>query len=106
MSARKHGVRVVWAVAGVVVLQAAAPSSRLAAQIADNSFLLEEAYNQESRVVQHINAFLRSESGSWLYTFTQEWPAWGQRNQFSYTLPLLDGQSGDARFGDVLLNYR
>ena len=93
-------------VAAACAVLSAYPSIRLSAQIADNSFLLEEAYNQESRVVQHINAFLRSESGSWLYTFTQEWPAWGQRNQFSYTLPLLDGAQGDARFGDVLLNYR
>ena len=94
------------AVVGVTMALAAEPPSRLAAQIADNSFLLEEAYNQESRVVQHISAFLRGESGSWLYTFTQEWPFWGQRNQVSYTLPLLDGAQGNARVGDVLLNWR
>lgn len=69
--------------------------------IQDNSFLLEEAYNQESRVVQHISAFLRSSDGSWWYTFTQEWPLFGQRSQLSYTVPFLtDG------FGDVALNYR
>ena len=91
-----------------VILSAALPIGAAAQvePIADNSFLIEEAYNQERGVVQHINGLLRSRSGSWLYTFTQEWPAWGQRNQLSYTLPLLDGMQGDARFGDVLLNYR
>jgi len=42
--------------------------------IADNSFLLEEAYNQEAGVVQHISAFQRSlRSAPWTYTFTQEY---------------------------------
>ena len=79
--------------------------------IRDNSLLIEEAYNQEARVVQHISLFLRErETGSWVYTFTQEWPLWGQRSQFSYTIPvvhLTDGPSGSATdLGDVLLNYR
>ncbi len=42
--------------------------------ISDNSFLVEEAYNQESRVVQHISTFSRGSDGGWIYTFTQEWP--------------------------------
>ncbi len=71
------------------------------APIQDNSFLIEEAYNQESRVVQHISAFFRSSAGDWLYTFTQEWPLFGQRSQLSYTLPLMSGG-----FGDLALNYR
>ena len=50
------------------------------------SFLLEEAYNQEAGVVQHIQA-LRREQRSWFYTFTQEWPLGGQDHQFSYTVP-------------------
>lgn len=70
------------------------------APIADNSFLIEEAYNQEARVVQHISAFFWSEGG-WWYTFTQEWPVFGQRSQLSYTVPLLDGG-----LGDFALNYR
>ncbi len=78
--------------------------------IQDNSFLVEEAYNQEAGVVQHINTFSRSrQSGDWSYTFTQEWPVGGQAHQFSYTLPWqrvhasLDGRNGA---GDVALNYR
>lgn len=73
--------------------------------IADNSFLVEEAYNQERRVVQHISAFARRADGSWQYTFTQEWPAVGQKVQLSFTLPTLGG-AGRAGIGDLLLNYR
>jgi hypothetical protein len=40
----------------------------------DNSFLIEEAYNQERGVIQHINSFARLwNSKDWAYTFTQEW---------------------------------
>src|SRR5215475_14453949 len=57
--------------------------------IQDNSFLIEEAYNQEFGVVQHISSFTRFwDSKDWVYTFTQEWPVPGDpRHQFSYTLP-------------------
>ena len=40
--------------------------------IQDNSFLIEEAYNQEPGVVQHINTFQRLRGGPWVATFTQE----------------------------------
>jgi hypothetical protein len=80
------------------------------ARIEDNSFLIEEAYNQERGVVQHINAFERAEGGEWIYAFTQEWPLFGQRNQLSYTIPFLsldDDTGGNrTRIGDVALNYR
>ena len=55
--------------------------------IQDNSFLMEEAYNQEEGVVQHINAFQRMRGGEWLATFTQEWPVPKQTHQLSYTIP-------------------
>jgi hypothetical protein len=78
--------------------------------IQDNSFLVEEAYNQEPGVVQHINTFTRNtRTGDWLYTFTQEWPAPGITHQLSYSLPFQrleaspDGRKG---MGDVALNYR
>jgi hypothetical protein len=79
--------------------------------IQDNSFLIEEAYNQERGVVQHVSTFSRLwNSKDWSYTFTQEWPGvrnW--RHQFSYTLSgmhagRLPGSGGG--FGDVILNYR
>ena len=75
--------------------------------IADNSFLVEEAYNQESGVVQHISAFQRAKDKSWLYTFTQEWPSPSQRHQLSYTLPIVKPDvSAGAGIGDVAVNYR
>jgi len=43
--------------------------------IEDNSFLIEEAYNQEAGVVQHISTFaLQRGTRAWVYAFTQEWP--------------------------------
>jgi hypothetical protein len=78
--------------------------------ISDNSFLAEEAYNQEPGVVQHISGFQRSwDGGDWLYTFTQEWPVPGQRHQLSFTVPVqrLTLAEGTATgLGDVALNYR
>ncbi len=79
------------------------------APIEDNSFLVEEAYNQEFGVVQHVSTFARALDGrGWLYTFTQEWPAPGQRHQLSYTAAVLrpEGPGQSARVGDLALNYR
>jgi len=46
--------------------------------IQDNSFLVEEAYNQEPGVIQHISTFARGAgSAGWQYTFTEEWPIQG-----------------------------
>jgi len=69
--------------------------------IQDNSFLIEEAYNQEANVVQHIFTYQRQRDGSFASTFTQEWPVTGIRHQFSYTIPY----SG-TRLDDVAINYR
>jgi len=77
--------------------------------IQDNSFLIEEAYNQEAGVVQHINTFIRQRRGDWLYTFTQEWPVGGLKHQFSFTLPAQrvgPSSDGGSGIGDVALNYR
>jgi hypothetical protein len=75
--------------------------------IEDNSFLLEEAYNQEAGVVQHIATFVhfRSPTSSEL-GFAQEWPMGGRRHQLSYALPYswTSGLTGDL--GDLALNYR
>jgi hypothetical protein len=88
--------------------------------IKDNSFLIEEAFNQEQGVVQHIFNWVPSwrrhgiRQNDFDFVFTQEWPLGSQRHQFSYTLPMqytfqqapgepaFEGQG----FGDVLLNYR
>ncbi|MBI3263493.1 MAG: FeoA domain-containing protein [Acidobacteria bacterium] len=71
--------------------------------IVDNSFLIEEAFNQEPGIFQNIFSFIPR--ADWEFGFTQEWPLGGQRHQFSYTVPVarVDGHSG---IGDVFLNYR
>ena len=80
-------------------------------KIQDNSFLVEEAYNQEFGVVQHIQSLQRYwNSKDWIYAFTQEWPVDASpRHQLSYTLAALhsgDQPGSGAGFGDVILNYR
>jgi len=76
--------------------------------IQDNSFLIEEAYNQEAGVIQHISTLNRSvQTGEWVYSFTEEWPVLGQTHQASITLNLAALQGpGSAGVGDVVLNYR
>jgi len=74
-------------------------------EITDNSFLVEEAFNQESRVFQNIFTWTRNRGGSWDAGFTQEWPMPGMAHQLSYTLGLSHAGSATG-FGDVLLNYR
>ena len=39
-----------------------------------------------------------------MYTFTQEWPFRGMRNQLSYTIPAL--HNNGIGIGDIQLNYR
>ncbi|MBF0500818.1 MAG: transporter [Candidatus Riflebacteria bacterium] len=93
-------------------IQATAPTnvSEKSEPIQDNSFLIEEAYNQETGVVQHINTFSKSQrSRNWLYTFTQEWPVPSLTHQLSYTLQQqrVEGDPADCiGRGDTLLNYR
>ncbi|HYG22398.1 MAG TPA: transporter [Verrucomicrobiae bacterium] len=82
--------------------------------IADNSFFVEEAYNQEPGVVQHIMTALYHTSkrsideGVWELGFTQEWPVFSQDHQFSYTVPyhFLNGRTDQHGIGDVQLDYR
>jgi DtxR family Mn-dependent transcriptional regulator len=73
-------------------------------EILDNSFFVEEAFNQEKGVVQNIFGAARSNNG-WTSTFTQEWPIGSQTHQFSYTAAFVD-ESGHAGIGDTLVNYR
>jgi len=48
-------------------------------RIEDNSFLIEEAYNQDPGVIQHISSFQYMKDHTWIYTFTDEWPVPGQK---------------------------
>lgn len=76
-------------------------------KIRDNLFLLEEAYNQEPGVIQHIQT-LQLQGGGWSYSLTDEWPAPTDLNQLSFTLPLVHapGSPRLSELGDVLINYR
>ena len=56
-------------------------------EILDNSFLVEESFNQEAGVVQNIFTWSRHRSGGWEASFTQEWPAPNLTHQLSYTIP-------------------
>ncbi len=91
----------------VAALLLSLPGPLVAAQekiIQDNSFLIEEAYNQEAGVVHHIATFAHRRPGEWGSAFTQEWPLGGIRHQLSYTVPLE--RAGDTGLGDVMLHYR
>jgi hypothetical protein len=90
----------------LLTLSLTAQRSHLTAQIQDNSFLLEEAYNQESGVVQHINTFAFESGQAWGYSFTQEWPLGGIRHQLSYTIPIEHTGGAGTGVGDIGLNYR
>lgn len=98
-------------VVGLVALgpaMAEEKDDRPAKALQDNSFLVEEAYNQEPGVVQHITA-LQRQGRDWFFTFTQEWPIASQTHQFSYSIPYSWLRSGGQRaqgFGDINLNYR
>ena len=73
--------------------------------IEDNSFLIEEAYNQEKGVIQFINTYYRERRGIWGYSLTHEMPVRKQQHQFSYTVNVV-GSDEHTRFGDTYLNYR
>lgn len=77
--------------------------------VRDNSFLIEEAYNQDPGVVQHIFGMLwyGKPLTSVNFGFTQEWSVGGRTNQLSYSLSgiFLDHATIDG-LGDVMINYR
>jgi hypothetical protein len=79
--------------------------------IEDNSFMLEEAYNQEPGVVQHMLKFERNfDTKDWGLALEQEWPLWSQEHQFSYEIPLQSLMSATplavTGIGDIAISYR
>lgn len=96
--------------AGAAAAQTSAPPARAPRpknarwEMTDNSFLVEEAFNEEPGIFQNIFAFVR-QRGGWLMAFTQEWPAPNLRHQLSYTLSATSVAS-KAGLDDVLLHYR
>ncbi len=100
------------AACSLVAIPAAADDKdpRPAAGIQDNSFLIEEAYNQEPGSVQHTATLQRRQGRDWFFDFTQEWPLGSQDHQFSYSVPYSWIRNDDDQrvqgFGDVTLKYR
>lgn len=82
--------------------------------IEDNSMLIEEAFNQESGVIQHISN-LMIDKGNVVYSYTQEIPLANDRHQLSFTFMYNsfkrpsgspDNRFKSQGFGDMLINYR
>ncbi len=79
----------------------------------DNSFLMEEAINQDKGVMQYISDFYfdNIRGGNFLYSFNQEIPITHLKHQLNYTIfyhvleatPTSDQNSG---FGDINVGYR
>jgi hypothetical protein len=84
-------------------------SQQFSEAIEDNSFFIEEAYNQEDRVVQHIfnGVYSGKPAKDINLSFTQEWPVGGYKNQLSYTIPFSFLNSNSVSgINDILINYR
>jgi len=89
--------------------------------ISDNSFLIEEAYNQEPGVVQHIFTWVPTwdfgdgELREFTFQYVMELPVGSQTHQFSFTPIVFEHFSDDpdgapreeeGGWGDTFLNYR
>lgn len=86
-----------------------AEAQQFSEAIEDNSFFIEEAYNQEERVLQHISnaIYTMNPNHEFAFTFTQEWPVSTETHQLSYTLSFLALNSNlDRGIGDIVINYR
>ena len=89
---------------------------RMVDGIQDNSFLIEEAYNQEPGVVQHILNVLHgatrhagADNDDLTFVFTQEWPVFSQTHQFSFSVPYTffdEAGRSDSGFEDIGVTYR
>ncbi len=84
------------------------PFTAYSAAIEDNSFLLEEAFNQEWGVYQFIQKYQTSErAGGYEYSFENEIPITDKTHQFSYEFSYLRAEKGGPEaISDVTLNYR
>jgi hypothetical protein len=81
----------------------------LPAPIQDNSFLIEEAYNQEDGVIQHVSCFQKLTTGDWAFAQTDEWPLRSLKHQLSVTVAAThagDFPASGAGWGDTFINYR
>lgn len=89
--------------------------------IRDNAFLVEEAFNQEPGVVQHIFNWVHtwdrtpvSRTRDFAFAYTMELPLGSQTHQFSFTTqffsafekPSGEPSANQGGIGDTFLNYR
>jgi hypothetical protein len=88
------------------------PRGAMVSAAQDNSFLVQEAYNQEAGVVQSIASLEVSEDAGereWETLLAQEWPLLSGDHQLSLALPVEvvagDGESASG-LGDLQLAYR
>lgn len=78
------------------------------ARIEDNSFLLEEAYNQEWGVYQFIQKYQSSDKYKlYDYVFENDIPVTDKTHQFTYAIPYQKADANEkSGVGDVGLNWR
>jgi hypothetical protein len=101
-------------IASARAARGADPADALVAATQDNSFLLQEAYNQEAGVVQSIATVELDAFGSgerdWTIGLSQEWPLFSSDHQVSFFLPVQVVAGHDAEsasgLGDLVLDYR
>lgn len=81
---------------------------RPAAGIKDNSFLIEEAYNQGPGEMQHVLT-LQRQYRDWFLAYSQEWALGSQTHQLGYAVPYTwlrsEGQRAKG-IGDATITYR
>jgi hypothetical protein len=107
----RHAALFLLLTASAAYAQKPARDPHRAFEIADNSFLVEEAFNQEAGVFQNIVLFQRPNGRAWSMEFTQEWPVGSIRHQLSYTVPVEAvkppaSEDYDVDRGTIALNYR
>ena len=75
--------------------------------VRDNSFLVEEAFNQPAGVVQHVALVDAPSKGGLSFTLGEEWPIRGMRHQLSYSIPVQRAAIGGLTgIGDIGIHYR
>ena len=104
-AASKLLVQVVAAALFIFVLSPRANAQQMPFGILDNSFLVEEAFNQEPGIFQNIFGVHIVDGGEWEAAFTQEWPLRTLTHQLSFTFSSL-AVNGAAGLGDLMINYR
>lgn len=84
-------------------------SASAVAKIEDNSFLLEEAFNQEYGIYQFIQKYQMPTKNqtTYDYSFENEIPITDKTHQFSYSIPVTKTDPNvRSKIGDLGLSYR